>query len=317
MTPAQFAEIEAWLAQVDAAVVRLDTGTVAAILAAYEAIDDWANPTQTLPAASAAVAAGLAGRQAVGEAAAQFVAVVTAILRDNPVVGAVIPALSGYPRNVDPFDVYSRPIFAYRDAIARGLDEQMAQTEAFQRAEMLAMTDNLLARRDAAVQQFERDQVTHYRRVIRPEMSKTGVCGLCIAAASRVYTIKTLMPIHTRCKCDVISILGAGDDPGEQFNLADMKRIYSEIDATRKEDLIRFRYAVTENGELGPLLVPDKTSSAVTDAPTTSPLGFEQQSPEWIRQQIAITEALKEGAWQVAQLKRLRERLAALTDIAA
>lgn len=255
MTPAQLAEVEAWLSQIDSTIARLDAGTLAAVLAAYEAVDDWMNPSQTLPAASAAVAAGLAGRQAAGEAAAQFVATVTAILRGNPVAGAMTPAVSDYPRNADPFDVYSRPIFAYRDALARGLDEQMAQVEAFQRAEMLAMTDNLLARRDAAMQQLEREQVSHYRRVIRPELSKTGVCGLCIAAATRVYTIKDLMPIHTRCKCDVIPIIGSAD-PGERFNLADMKALYGATPGTRREDLIRTRYTVEDLDELGPTLTP-------------------------------------------------------------
>lgn len=315
MTPAQLAEVEAWLAQVDLTVARLDAGTVAAILAAYEVIDDWENPSQTLPAASAAVAAGLAGRQAVAEAGAQLAAVTTAILRGAPVAGSIAPSTAAYPRNAEPFDVYSRPIHVYRDALARGLDEQMAQIEAFQRAEMLAMTDNLLARRDAAIEQLRRDEVFHYRRVIRPELSKTGTCGLCIAAASRVYTTDDLMPIHTRCKCDVVPIIGA-DDPGERFNLADMKQLYSELDATRKEDLIRYRYTIDENGELGPLLAPDGGRGDVGD-PTTSPLGFEQQSAEWVREQIAITETLKESAWQVEQLKRLRERLAALADIAA
>lgn len=316
MTPTQLAEIEAWLSQTDGTIARLDAGTVAAILAAYEVIDDWDNPSQTLAAAAAASAAGLAGRQAVAEVGAQFAALVMAILRGTP-LGNLPAALVDYPRDAEPFDVYSRPIHVYRDAIARGLDEQMAQIEAFQRAEMLAMTDNILARRDAALQQLEREQVTHYRRVIRPELSKTGTCGLCIAAATRVYTISTLMPIHTRCKCDVIPILGADDDPGEQFNLADMKQLYSEIDATRKEDLIRFRYAVDENGELGPLLVPAKGSSDAFDSPTSSSLGFEKQSPDWVRQQIEITESLRESAWRTSQLQRLRERLAALTDLAA
>lgn len=255
MTPAQLTEIEAWLAQVDGTLARLDAGTVAAVLAAYEAVDDWLNPAQTLPAASAAVAAGLAGRQAVAEAAAQFAAIVTAILRDSPALGATIPVFGDYPRNAEPFDVYSRPIHVYRDAIARGIDEQMAQIEAFQRAEMLAMTDNLLARRDAALQQFERDEVTHYRRVIRPELSETGTCGLCIAAATRVYTTDVLMPIHTRCKCDVIPIIGSAD-PGEQFNLADMRRLYEATPGTRSQDLVKTRYTVDDLDELGPTLTP-------------------------------------------------------------
>lgn len=314
-TPTQLAELEAWLEQLTATIRRLDPGTVAAVIAVYQSVEDWENPTETLAAALAASAAARAGQQTVAEAAAQWVSVAVSVLRGTPALEVLLGG-RGYPRNADPFDVYSRPIFAYRDALAEGLSEELAQIKAFQRAEMLALTDNILARRDAAVVELRRAEVSHYRRVIRPELSETGVCGLCIAAATRVYTIEDLMPLHTRCKCEVIPIVGA-DDPGEQFNLADMKALYAGLDATRKEDLIRYRYGVDGSGELGPVLTPAPRDTGSFSEPTASSLGFEKQSAAWIRQQIAITEALKESAWRSSQLQRLRDRLAELDRLAA
>lgn len=254
-TPAQLAEIEQWLEQVGEAIAQLDKGTIAAILAAYEAVDDWERPSSTLAAAAGAMAASQAGRTAVAELAAQFISLVTGILRGTGSrQTTAVPSLP-YPRNADPFDVYSRPIFVYRDALAAGLEEAESELAAFRRAEDLALTDNLLARRDASIAQLEREQVSHYRRVIRPELSETGVCGLCIAASVRVYTRGDLMEIHTRCKCEVIPILGA-EDPGERFNLADMRRLYGLTPGTRKEDLVKTRYTVEHLDELGPVLVP-------------------------------------------------------------
>lgn len=253
LTPTQLADAEAWLEQFSGAIADLDAGTTAAVLAAYQAVDDWEAPGSTLVAAGGAMAASAAGRQSVAELAAQFVSTIVSILRGTS--RTTSPPILGYPRNAEPFDVYSRPIFAYRDAIAAGRPESAAQVIAFQRAEMLAMTDNILARRDAALAQAVRESVTHYRRVIRPELSKTGTCGLCIAASTRVYKTSELMPIHTRCKCEVVPILGS-DDIGERFNLADMERIYAATPGTRREDLIKTRYRVDELPELGPVLTP-------------------------------------------------------------
>lgn len=306
-TPAQLSEVEAWLAQFTAAIRDMDAGTAAAVAFAYSTVEDWQAPTQTLAAAAAASAASQAGRQGVAEAAAQFVSTVVAVLRGQRPRPTTPNPLATYPRPVEAFDVYSRPIFAYRDAIAAGLAEREAQIAAFQRAEMLALTDNLLARRDAAVAELVRNDVTHYRRVIRPELSRTGTCGLCITAASRVYTRDDLMPIHTRCKCEVIPIVGE-DDLGERFNLSDLRDIYAGIGTTKRNELARYRYTV-EDGELGPTLLPSSPADGRVAAGGVTNLGFERQSPEWVRQQIDLTEGLPDSEWRTQQLARLRARL--------
>lgn len=254
LTSRQLAELEAWLGQYGQAVADLDARTVAATWAAYEAVDDWENPAQTLAAAAAAAGTAQAARQMqlglMGEYTSTVVEILSGIRPSTPRIEP------GYSRNADPFDVYSRPVFAARDALVEGLDEAAARAEAEQLTEVLSLTDALLARRDAAYETFlASERITHYRRVIRPELSATGTCGLCIAAATKVYTVEDLLPIHTRCKCTVMPILGA-DDPGEQFNLADLEQIYAGIPATRRAELARFRFRVEDLDELGPVLTP-------------------------------------------------------------
>ena len=233
---------------------ELDVRMVAATWAAYEVVDDWENPGQTLAAATAAAATSRAAQQMHAGLASEFVANVVSIFTGRrPSVPRRTPT---YPRRAEPFDVYSRPVFEFRDALARDLSEELALIEAQQRAEVISLTDALLARRDASVAVLEAEPlVTHYRRVIRPERSETGTCGLCIAAASRVYQVRELLPIHSRCKCEVLPIVGA-DDPGERFNRADLQALYEATPGTTKRDLAKTRYRVTDDAELGPVLAP-------------------------------------------------------------
>lgn len=254
LSPAQLSELEAWLSQYELAVADLDQRTVAATWAAYSQISDWTNPTQTLAAAAAASGTAQTARQLhlglMGQYMSNVLEIFTGRRPSTPRTDV------GYSRNADPFDVYSRPVFAARDAIANGIDEEFAKAEAEQLAEVLSLTDALLARRDAAYEALvASERVTHYRRVIRPELSETGTCGLCIAAAAKAYSVEDLLPIHTRCKCTVLPILGA-DDPGEQFNLSDIRGIYAQVPATRRQELSTFRYTVEDLAELGPVLTP-------------------------------------------------------------
>lgn len=252
-TAQQLAELDAWLDQYGAAVARADAGTVAATWAAYAVVDDWFDPAQTLTAATTAAAAAEAARSTQAGLIGEFLAFTLELItgqRSRPL--RVVP---DYGRAAEPFQVYSRPVHEYRDAITiRGLDEAAALAEAEYRAEVLSLTDALLARRDAGAAAMEDAGVSHYRRVIRPELSATGTCGLCIAAATRIYSIEELLPIHSRCKCVTMPILG-GVDPGD-INATDLERLYESIPATRRQELARFRYQVTDSGELGPVLEP-------------------------------------------------------------
>jgi hypothetical protein len=96
-------------------------------------------------------------------------------------------------------------------------------------------------------------KVIGYRRVIHPEFSKTGTCGLCIVAASRFYKKSELMPLHDLCKC-TISPLTKDRDLGLRLNEADLARIYAAAGSNYGDDLKRITVQVREHGELGPIL---------------------------------------------------------------
>ena len=167
------------------------------------------------------------------------------------------------PRGVDPLVVWERPAKTYRRERALGLDEVTAQMRAFQRARQLADGDLLVAKNIATVTRMEKSPAIGYRRVIRPELSRTGTCGLCIVAADRVYTKSELMPIHANCKCDVKPVT-LDHDPGNGMNKVSLGTLYDDAGGTAgwskkgepsRGNLKRQRYRVVQHGELGPILV--------------------------------------------------------------
>lgn len=91
--------------------------------------------------------------------------------------------------------------------------------------------------------------ITGYRRVIHPEVSKAGnTCGLCIAASQRFYHIPNLDPIHDNCNCTVVPIVGS-QDPGLNLNESDMKRLYAAAGKkTTPKALSAVRFAPTSRG---------------------------------------------------------------------
>lgn len=95
--------------------------------------------------------------------------------------------------------------------------------------------------------------VIGYRRVLHPEFSQTGPCGLCIVAADRFYTTGELLPLHGNCKC-TISPVTKTQDLGLRLNADDLARIYAAAGSTYADDLKRITVQVRENGELGPIL---------------------------------------------------------------
>jgi hypothetical protein len=100
----------------------------------------------------------------------------------------------------------------------------------------------------------ERREISGYRRVIHPEVSRGGSCGLCIAASDRVYSIEDLRPIHGRCECTTLPIVN-GVDPGSGLNNLDLGTLYGHAGGTTSgRALKRTRYRVDDHGELGPVL---------------------------------------------------------------
>lgn len=156
---------------------------------------------------------------------------------------------------------YGRVADTYRYQAAK--IKQLEQTAlvspeqaAVNRARTVAQTDVRQASQHQSQKFMERTpKITGYRRVIHPEVSAGGTCGLCIAASDRLYKPQELMPIHDKCNCLPLPVYD-DNDPGSALNAGDLSRLYDDAGKSYGQDLKRTRYKITEHGELGPLLNP-------------------------------------------------------------
>jgi hypothetical protein len=164
--------------------------------------------------------------------------------------------------------VFARPAAVFRYAESQDVTD--AADQALQRIDSL-VDDNLmlaqrLAQQQVLVQAVNLDhypgkpggratKVIGYRRVIHPELSRTGVCGMCIAASDRIYHVGQLLPIHAHCKCTIAAVT-TDFDPADDLNAVDLNALYKAAGGTSVAHLKRTRYQVDEHGELGPVLVP-------------------------------------------------------------
>lgn len=161
--------------------------------------------------------------------------------------------------------VYTRPAETYRYLRSVGYPDDPALSAAIDRLDAMARTDVELAKREQTHEVLvARGEVRGYRRVIRPEMSKSGTCGLCVVASQQVYSTDELMPLHDRCQCEALPITRE-HDPGAAMNDDDLEAIYAAAGGTSGKDLKRVR--VENHGELGPRLV-DGDHKSKTKGPT-------------------------------------------------
>jgi hypothetical protein len=170
----------------------------------------------------------------------------------------VDPELPDRLRPVDVFAEWERPAEQYRFARSQGADDARATLVAVERAQHLAVEDLGLAMRETTRRHLANAaDVSGYRRVIHPELSKSGTCGLCVAAADRVYKVDVLMDVHTGCNCEALPIV-RGVDPARVFNGADTTELYKRVLAaagsTAADKLKNTRVTVSAHGELGPVL---------------------------------------------------------------
>ncbi|MGK9270487.1 hypothetical protein KXR83_05740 [Williamsia muralis] len=164
--------------------------------------------------------------------------------------------------------IFNRPARTYRYERSIGTSEVEAEQKALDRIAGL-VDDNLmlaqrLAEHESLAQAADLDnRVIGYRRVIHPELARGGSCGMCIAAADRVYKIRELKAIHKRCHCTITAVTD-DFDPGDELNKADLEALYGDAKGTSRSALKRTRYRVDAHGELGAVLVPrrrQKTSA--------------------------------------------------------
>jgi hypothetical protein len=182
------------------------------------------------------------------------------VVSSQKTVATAIPATDAAPGKI-----FDRPVETYRYERSIGAVHDVADTKARQRIAAIVDDNMILSARLAAQQTLLRvaekdERIMGYRRVIHPELSKGGVCGMCVAAADRVYHVKELQPIHTRCRCTIAPVTTA-HDPGYTLNEDDLGRLYQhaadvapDVRATSSSALKKTRYQIVHHHELGPVL---------------------------------------------------------------
>jgi hypothetical protein len=244
------------LAAVDAQSATVDSITGALILflrQIWRALTDPYSPEQVTRFATQAGGATATARRQAAAASDAYMRTVLDVLQ-IPHAGSP-PSIPDLPRGVPLSVEWERPVKEARRARFLGFDEQIAAERGLARAEKIATLDVALAQRDGAQSRLVlASQVTGWRRVVHPELSKGGTCGLCIAAADRVYRTSDLLPLHNRCACTVLPVT-ATSDPGSPVNRDALNRLYREVGGTDRQKLAKARWAVREHGELGPVLV--------------------------------------------------------------
>ena len=259
LTAEQVAAASLWLDQYVNAAEQTKEAAARAAQASWLGFEAWYSATATAALAAEMAQMSQAGQDIVAGSAQQFIANIVAIVRGTRPVTIPRPR-TPVIRNGAPLPlVHTRPAETYKRAVALGKTHEAALNLAVQRAAQTQLTDLTLAERAAQQSVMEQLGVTTFRRIVRPELSETGSCGLCIAASDRIYTVATLMPIHPpSCKCKTMPIVG-DNDPGRSLNKADLKRLYADAGgddgpSTAAKDLRRTRYRVDEHGEFGPYI---------------------------------------------------------------
>ncbi len=149
------------------------------------------------------------------------------------------------------------------DEEAADIRRQRAEQEMEVRAERMVNDDIGMASRQGAKDALNtapQGKIRGYRRVLHPELSEYGSCGLCVVASTRVYKKSELMPMHNLCKCEVV-VVYTDADPGNQINDEDLDVFYNEAGfSTSREALKQQTYEVFDHPELGPVLRNTKHS---------------------------------------------------------
>lgn len=309
-----------WVDQAAAARQRVTETATGAAQSAWLAFVGWYAAAAVTERAAAAAASSLSAQAMAAAALVQYVAQVTATLTGQRRVPAVAVEPPAVRNGADLTVVHARPARVYRETFALTGDVDLATRRAADRAVELTETDIMLAARQAELAAMERLQVKRYRRVLRPELSESGPCGLCVVAADRIYTIGELMPLHGRCKCEVMPLV-AGADVGARLNREDLQRIYAAAGSTAAADLKRTRVQVNEHGELGPVLTVRGQTFTGPDDLGTPPAGRELREQRLAKLQNVLQ--LLEGqsadgqdvddalAYQQRAIARTRRTLAA------
>ncbi|MCM0622502.1 hypothetical protein [Nocardioides bruguierae] len=308
-------QLQAWSRQEAAAAQQVTTATQASIwLTLWAAFTGWYSRPQVSDLAARSVRILQPARQQTGGLGAAYVREVLAGL---DAVREKAPAINlpAARLGADLEQVYSRPAEAYRLTYALTEDTAAATTAAQERLFTLVRDDLTVARRDGEMLQMRASGVTHYRRIVHPELSATGVCGLCLAAADRLYSVAELLPIHDRCKCTV----APDSDTADEAVSIDLDQLYEDAGGTDGAALKRVRYQVNEHGELGPVLgVEGQKFQRQGDAPKGDPIARARRELAALEPVLDSLESRAAAGEDVAgPLAYQRDRVAKLRAITA
>jgi hypothetical protein len=244
------------------ATVREKAATAAAryVQARVAAMPDdrsWWHTAAVLAMAQQAVRRVEASQIEVAGQTDSFLTRLLSLLTGRPPRAAGVVRVADLRPGVPHVEVYARLADQYRYQRSSGVPAADALRLVRQRAAVVAETDVTLAFR----QQVKRSlasarDVVGYRRIVHPELSRGGTCGLCIAASDRIYHVGDLLPIHARCACTVAPVTKT-HDPGRSLNTEDLAALYERAGSTAAAALKRTRYSVHEHGELGPVLAAE------------------------------------------------------------
>lgn len=243
---------------------QVEERAVAAATRRLEAVTEWGDPAQV---AAVGVALGGYARAAASRSAALTDSYLARVLTDvlgRPVgPRGAIDVSRPLRAGVDSYEqVYWRVTTTARVALSEGSTRSQALSLATDRADAMIRTDAAMARREQASRVFSSEaRVVGYRRVVHPELSRSGTCGACIAAADRRYHREELLPLHDRCKCTMLPITTA-HDPGGTLNQKDFADAYALSGSTSARDLKEVRVRYDWHDELGPRLAPASQRSA-------------------------------------------------------
>lgn len=199
-----------------------------------------------------------------------------------------------YPRHgVAPETVWERPAILNRYLISTGMSPTEAMQQVLSRVQEMAVKEVQLAQREHSGQVMSMTAgVVGYRRIVHPERSRTGVCGLCLVAADRIYQSDELMPLHDNCKCTVLPVT-TDHDPGLKLNAEDLNRLYTAGGSTYASDLSAIRVQTYTSGELGPILTRGGTAIGEGEA----------------RRKLAPRESANQASGTAADRARMPKRL--------
>lgn len=233
---------------------ELQQATADMVESAWMSFEDWYSTVAVAAMAKELAALSTAAQDTMAGLASEFATQAIAATAASIVIPQPRRLATPIRNGVDLRLVHHRPAEAYKKAIATGATHAEALVKAGMRAKGLAFTDLSLQSRNAQQAVLDRAGITTFRRVIRPELSKTGTCGMCIVAADQIYHSGDLMPIHPpSCHCVTMPIIG-DQDPGKQLNREDLDQLYADAGSNKADDLRRTRYQVNQHGEFGPTL---------------------------------------------------------------